>query len=359
VTPNKYLFNFAVSCTGGGRKRLEQYSKWFACRSGASFVAHPQCASLQSEYQANRYFFVRQSSFDRLVHDCFYLRPILAEIGTPDLYYSYGIPLYERVGRVNWFHVSNALPLHPRGVGLSLIDRLKFGLLGRRIVNALDHADVISAESRSSLRLLPRAQANRHVLSVNGCDEAISALGIADRNPREDTATVVGTYSYKALDDAYLTFEMLRERNPRLRLVVIGDEAHIPSRVRRADGVSVAGRLTSEAVIRHLRSTKHYISTSRIENSSNADVEGVFLADESYLSDIGPHRELLAGEPFERVMVPGVPRGLLHARRTRLSGRNLVSWERVMEDMLGEVGRRFIEGIRHSEGLRCSEIAVY
>jgi hypothetical protein len=29
----------------------------------------------------------------------------LQAIGRPELYYSYGIPLYRRFGRVNWFHL--------------------------------------------------------------------------------------------------------------------------------------------------------------------------------------------------------------------------------------------------------------
>ena len=45
---NKYnfLFNFAVTKTGGGLKRLHIYSKWFHENRGAYFIIHPECEFL-------------------------------------------------------------------------------------------------------------------------------------------------------------------------------------------------------------------------------------------------------------------------------------------------------------------------
>jgi hypothetical protein len=97
-------------------------------------------------------------------------------------------------------------------------------------------------------------------------------------------------------------------------------------------------------VIECLRKTRIYISTTLTENSYNAAAEGIFLADESYISDIGPHRELLLGMPFEEVSVPGVRTALLHVHRDRLSGANLQSWETVIVGMIS----RFHEALRAS-----------
>jgi hypothetical protein len=89
--------------------------------------------------------------------------------------------------------------------------------------------------------------------------------------------------------------------------------------------------------MKYLRRAKYYISTTHIENSYNAASEGVFFADESYISDIGPHRELLANAPIERVSVPHMNRSVLHVRREHLSGANLTTWQDVIADVIGRV----------------------
>jgi hypothetical protein len=93
-----------------------------------------------------------------------------------------------------------------------------------------------------------------------------------------------------------------------------------------------------------LRKTRFYISTTRVENSYNAAAEGIFFADESYISDIGPHRELLLNAQFDTVSVPGIRQPLLHVHRHRLTGANLKSWETVVGDMIA----RFREAMRSS-----------
>jgi hypothetical protein len=65
----------------------------------------------------------------------------------------------------------------------------------------------------------------------------------------------------------------------------------------------------------------------------------MFLAEESIISDLPPHRELLIGEEFESVAAPGVTTPLLRVRRERLKGTNLRSWDSVVRDML-EVANR-------------------
>src|SRR5258708_5598926 len=130
---NKFLFNFAVSYSGGGFKRLYEYARWFNSNGGASFVIHPLCASLETEFENNRYFIVKQSRIERLRDDCGYLAAIGAAIGRPELYYAYGIPIYGRFGNINWFHLSNVLPIAIEGIPVSLFDKLRLGILGRRI----------------------------------------------------------------------------------------------------------------------------------------------------------------------------------------------------------------------------------
>jgi hypothetical protein len=330
-----YLLNFAASYSTGGYKRLTEYASWFDRNGGASFVIHPRCAHLATQYQNIRFFIARQSRFERLYNDCAYLDEIEQQIGQPELYYSYGIPLYSHFGRVSWFHLSNVLPLGARGVPATLFERLKAAYLGTRIRAGLKYADVISAESSSSLKLLAMPASNKLFVSVNGSDDELARLQCPEETDRQDIATVVGTAPYKALGDTYRLFETLKRDNPALKLMIFGQPEYITAAFLAGKcDIVVRGLVPRAEVIECLRSSKFYLSTTRIENSYNAAAEGIFLAEESYISDIGPHRELLLNMPFDEVSVPGVPTRMLHLRRAQLTGANLRSWETVVEEMI-------------------------
>jgi hypothetical protein len=334
---NKFLFNFSVSYSGGGFKRLYAYAKWFNENGGAWFIIHPRCESLIKEFQNNHVFLVRQPRYQRIFNDCGYLNAIGKEIGQPDLYYSYGIPIYVRFGRVNWFHLSNVLPLGSQGIPLPLFDRLRLGYLGWRINHNFKNADLISAESNYSLGLIGVKQTEKFFLSVNGSNDELAYLQNKYSQKKDNIATVLGTYSYKALRDSYHVFEMLRKRDSELRFMIIGNERAIPKDLRHNKNIIVTGVLQRGDVIERLRKTKYYISTTRIENSYNAASEGVFFADESYISDIGPHRELLMNMPFDQISVPNMSRPVLHVKKENISGANLKTWEDVITEMIRTV----------------------
>lgn len=329
-----YLFNFAVSYTGGGYKRLAEYSRVVDALGGAWFIAHPSCTGLAEQFPYNRYFFPVQPRYRRVLDDCGYLAGILRETGTPELYYAYGMPIYARVGRVNWFHLSNVLPLHTRDIPLDPFFRLKLQFLGRKIRRNHHNADVISAESQYSLGLIDPSQHEKLVLSVNGSDDELAWLAHPRQLPKEPLAVAIGTYTYKALGDSVRVFEMLREHEPDLRLEIFGEPREVATAVRRHPRTVLRGMVPRRTVMDSLRRSRYYISTTHIENSWNAASEGIFLAGESYLSDIGPHRELLRGLPCEPVAVPSVSRPLLHVRGATLTGVNLKSWEIVVREMI-------------------------
>jgi glycosyltransferase involved in cell wall biosynthesis len=328
------LFNFAASYSAGGLKRLSEYARLRDEAGGSAFIIHPRSRHLEREFPRNRYFVADQSALDRLIHDGAYMPAVIAEIGTPDLYYSYGIPMYQRVGRVNWFHLTNSLTMTTRGIPLHLGFKLKVQLLGVRIRRVLGNADIISAESRDSLRLMGTRYADRYVVSVNGSDDEIAYHEAGRFEAPEQIATTIGTYTYKAIGDSYRIFRMLRERHPALRFTIVGPVADIPAEVRGDAAVTCTGVVQRPEVIGTLRRSRFYISTTYIENSYNAASEGAFLSEESYLSDIGPHRELLDGMPFDEIRVPGVARPLLHVRRADLTRVNLRSWRQVLDDVL-------------------------
>ena len=331
---HKFLLNFAASYSTGGYKRLHEYARWFNENGGTWFAIHPRCAELTRRFPNNRYFVIRQTRVARLFDDCGYLKAIAREIGQPALYYSYGIPLYARFGKVNWFHLSNVLPFRGSGVPLSALGRLKADFLGRRIRAGFGNTDVISAESNCSLAMINSGAPEKLFVSVNGSDDEIAQLEVKSTAPRENIAAVVGTTPYKALEDSHRVFELLKSTNPQLQLKLIGNPSWVPRALRATDGVIVCGVLARPEVMNCLRKSRYYISTTRIENSYNAASEGIFLADESYVSDIGPHMELLAKEKFETVSVPGVGRTILKVRRDGLLGLNLKSWATVIGEMM-------------------------
>jgi glycosyltransferase involved in cell wall biosynthesis len=334
TTDGHLLFNFSASYSGGGFKRLFNYAKWFDAHGGAVFIIHPKIAGLTHEFPRNRYVVVSPSWWARLWNDGSYLAAVLHEFPKPSLYYAYGIPMYSRIGAVNWFHLSNALPVAREAVPMGWGERLKFAMLGRRIRRGLANADVIAAESESSLDLLGRKHGDRLFLSANGFDDGLSLLGRGNVAVRDEIAVVVGTYRYKALEDALCVFEMLRKGNPLLRLHVFGDVGSVPLALRESAAVDLLGTQPPSNVIDALKRARFYISTSHIENSSNADMEGVFLAEEAWLSDIPSHRELLGDDTWETFTVRGMNRTMLRVRGAELPMQALKSWQSVVCDML-------------------------
>ena len=334
TTAHRFLFNFSASPVGGGLKRLQEYARWFDANGGASFMIHGSRRELIDEFPRNRFFAISRSRVARMVDDFASVRQTLSELGfTPDCYFAYGVPLYARVGRVNWFHLSNVLPLAWRGIPVPLQSRVRFRLLGRQIKRGLPHADVISAESAASLALFDPVYRDRLFQSVNGSDDELREAERRDWPAREPMAVVVGTYPHKDLGESCALFDALKQTDSRLKLVVFGDRQLIPSATADRQDILVRGSRPRSEVIEHLRRARYYLSTTRIENSYNAAAEGIFLAEESFVSDIGPHRELLADLVHSRVVLTPSGRTLLHVRRTELSTAQLKTWDQVIREM--------------------------
>jgi hypothetical protein len=328
------LFNFSTSGVGGGLKRLQEYSRWFNERGGAAFIIQESCNGMADLFPANRYFIVQQSNIQRIFDDASYINGIKDEIGYLQLYYAYGIPVYRSIARVNWFHLSNVMPFNFWRFRLPLIDYFKQPLLAWRYHRNLANADIVSAESQASLGFL-RTGPCKSFVSVNGSDDELAyAAQPAIVSPRP-SAVVVGTYSYKAIADAYRVFLHLKTVEPSLTLTIVGVIETIPKMVREGPDVACTGVLPRPEVVRLLRQATYYISTTRLENSYNAASEGVFLARQSLISDILPHRELLSDQRFELVRVPSVRNALIKIERSQASTLKLKTWDQVIREMLG------------------------
>jgi glycosyltransferase involved in cell wall biosynthesis len=332
------LFNFSASPVGGGLKRATEYAKWFDRQGGAWFMVHERCRHLVEEFPRNRFFVIKQSPLARVIDDLSSVRRTLAELNaTPECYYAFGIPLYARVGRVNWFHLSNVLPLDWRRIPLPVRSRIRFRLIGHRIKKGLPYADVISAESNASVALFDAGYRDRLFLSVNGNDDELREAERANTTERRPRAVVVGTYPHKDLDESCAVFDTLKKGDPRLTLVVFGDSRLISRAIKSRPDVVVRGSRPRSEVIEELLHAQYYISTTRIEGSSNAASEGIFLAKEAFLSDIGPHRELLADVNHHRVTLTASGRPMLHIHRHDVSTSRLKTWSQVIGDMMTKI----------------------
>jgi glycosyltransferase involved in cell wall biosynthesis len=234
--------------------------------------------------------------------------------------------------------LSNVLPLASKGISSNLLSYLKAKELGRRIRKNLFNASVISAESEFSLGVLGPQYMQRHFLSVNGADDEIKVLANNKVCEKSNIAVVVGTYKYKSLVDSYQVFNELRKTtNNDLKLVIIGPTKGIPANLTGDGNVIIRGLLSREKVIECLQTARFYISTTQIENSYNAASEGIFFANESYISNIGPHQELLAKMPHSLVSIPNVEPLLIKVKRDQVNGDNLLTWTQVVEQMMTKI----------------------
>lgn len=334
----KYWFNFSSSYTSGGLKRLRAYAQWFHQQGGVLFFIHPQCRGLIEEFPRNRYEIIEQSKWQRLVNDGAYIQTMQFRYGKPIFYYAYGIPIYHSVAEINWFHLSNILPLYPHSWTSSWKDILRHQILGQRIRACAAHADILSAESAFSLALLQQQSNKLGVVSVNGSDyegqlNTHDALGTSD-----PVAVVVGTMRYKALDQSVALFDYLHEQDNALELFIFGDPRPIPRKLRAHRRLHLQGVVPQNEVVKQLSRARFYISTTTIENSYNAAAEGVYLAKAAYISDIPPHRELLHNSEYSMVKIPTVKMPLLHVSKDQLAPDTLKSWDQVIIEMLDAAG---------------------
>lgn len=335
-TLNPFLFNFSVSYSGGGYKRLYAYAKEMNSIGGGYFIVHPNCKSLANEFKNNHYFFVKQSMIQRLFFDCFYLKKIIKSMNSLTFYYSYGIPIYKKIACINWFHLSNVLPFAYKGISISFLDKLKMAIIGFKIKRNLKYVDIISAESKFSLGLLKFFPKNKLFLSANGADDELKFRNKAFK--KHNIAIVLGTYSYKSISDAYHIFKWLKRKiKLNLKLVIIGNSESVPKFISESKNVILTNDIPRLNVIEYLKRAKYYISATQIENSYNAASEGIFFAEKSFISDIEPHKELLANSKYKIIYFRKIRRKLFFVERNHLNNVRILSWKKVFADNMNKV----------------------
>lgn len=115
---------------------------------------------------------------------------------------------------------------------------------------------------------------------------------------------------------------------------MVGNKKNIPEYFINDDNVILKGNIKHNEVIELLKKTKYYISTTKMENSFNAASEGIIFADESYISDIEPHRELLENETYKILSIPNLSNKVLNVKKINIEGKNLKLWNDIILEMI-------------------------
>jgi len=330
-----YLFNYSSSYSGGGLKRLMGYISWFHRHGGAHFIVNKRLDGQLAKFDANTYHYVDISALDKFLNKQTYVKEIIASIGRCDFYYSYNVPMKDFRANVSWFHLSNVLPLcGTRGLSIPSRRRIELWWLGVLTKQGLRYCDFTSAESDFSLNLLGLDNGIKRIVSPNGADNQLKFVSSHSNDNSEQLAVVVGTYFHKSIDESYRVYQHLRRSNPILKLVIIGDQSTIPDHVKQDPSVILKGIIEQDKTLQMLSSARFYINTSLVENSWNAASEGAILAQESIVSKIPPHLELLEGSEFTELDEIKTRNPMLRITRDQVDLDKLKIWDEVISDMI-------------------------
>lgn len=292
----KYLFNFASSYSGGGKQILLSYLRYFDAQGGAFFIINENLKlEVEKQYTKNYCIFVRPKVIERFFRDGVYLNQVQKICPELELFFSYGIPIYRKLAKINWLHISNLIPISPNSNYLTKIGMLKMYILRSRLKRYNKNVNVLSADSEFAVQLSAKVLAldsnkvKKKALK-NGFDQKYLS---GEKIEKEDYAITVGTQPYKDLISLMKVFDCLAERREVTKLKIVGDMDNIPKYFFKRENVEFLGIIPHSEVMGHLRRAKVFLSTSMIENSSVASLEGVYLCERSYLSMIGPHKEMI------------------------------------------------------------------
>ena len=330
-----YLFNFSSSYTGGGLKRLIAYIEWFNKKGGAHFIVNEKLRGKLDDFSRNTYHYISITHFQKLINTQKYVDVVIKEMDRCEFYYSYNIPIKTNLAQIKWFHLSNVLPfISMSKFNIPYRRRIELWWLGIIVRQGFRYSDFISAESRFSLQLLNQESNKKLLVSPNGADQEISLISsFSSNNIVKNIAVVIGTYHHKNLIDSYKIYRYLKVNNNDLKLVIIGDIDTVPLSIKNDPQVELKGVIDHDKTMNVLYNARVYINTSKIENSWNAASEGVFLANESFISKIPPHCELLQDSKIKFLNHLGTFHPIMHISQDNLNTHKLETWDEIITNM--------------------------
>ena len=310
---HKWLFNFSSSPVGGGLIRTLETIKWFDATNGAYFIVNDRIKDLVSKYNKNnKYFFISDNKAKRLFSDGYYIPKIIGEIGRPDIYFSYGIPVFKDIGKINWFHISNALALKTDKISLPLKTRIQMLILKKRIMKSIKYTHIATGESEFSVNLFKEHVNKRNLkchydVLPNGYDVThLKEIVDKKREVLSKYAVTIGTYKYKKIKVALELFHQIKKTNNLKKFIVVGPTNNLPRSVINDEFVEVKPNLSREDMLSLLYNAEYYISASQIENSSNAVLEALLLSKNIILSNIPSHNEMLRNFKIKKIILNNI-----------------------------------------------------
>ena len=325
------LFDFSSSPAGGGLRRLEAYAEYFSQSPlKVRFFISAAASNRDRILQLAPTTLVHKTVTSKVRLNKDYLKKI--GMGAKWLF-SYGIPIKRGYAEKNWLHISNVMPFFFFHATAGPSIYLKMWLLRQQFKANYRNIDIISAESDFSIKMY---------IDVTGWEGGALVLrnGLPKRDIRLESkqpyAVAIGTHSYKRIDLTYEVFQKLKDDLDLNTLLIVGDSKRIPLAIRRAADVEVKDFLP-EAVLRSsLKSASYFISTSEVENSSSAVLEGLQYTQKAILSNIPSHQEMLrsnSGKHFQHL-----GKDYLIVNQNDVSDGAMAEWPNEIEKMLLRMG---------------------
>ena len=305
-----WLFNFSSSSNGGGFNRTRETVKWFDNNFGAYFIINDKIKDeIIIHNKINKYFFISENKIKRLLMDGYYLPKIIDEIGKPDIYFSYGIPVFKDIARINWFHISNALSLKTKNISINFVKRIQMWILKKRIIKSMKYTHIATGESEFSINLLKDKNNEKHIkcfydVLPNGYD--ISLVKNVLNKKRELSykyGITIGTFKYKKIKVALKLFHEIKKTNNLKKMIVVGSFDHIPKSVVDDKFVEIKSNVSTKELLNLLYNAEYYISASQIENSSIAAFEALILSKNLVISNIPSHEEMLRNFETKKIFL--------------------------------------------------------
>jgi len=344
-----WLFNFSHSYTGGGLTRLKETAKWFSGSGGAVFIVNKAVQDQVDLAKGNTYYFVYPDSNRKYFNKFKYVKEIINEVGRPDIYFSYGIPVSEKFGKLNWFHLSNALSLTTKGINLPLLTKFKQIILKKRLKKSLSKTNVVTCESLFSINLFKKtfnSYKNIQVLLLkNGFDKKpFERLWNSSQSDCKRYAITVGSYRYKRLDVVKNIYQQLKKENINLdQLYIIGKPEEIPESIRSDPEIKILSGITTKKLLKLIYDAEYYISASQIENGSMASLEGLLLAKNTILSSIPAHLELINGlEKSDLILKDSMEEFVYVDNIVNRHLFNYSNWDEICSEMFN-IGQNYLE----------------
>jgi glycosyltransferase involved in cell wall biosynthesis len=325
------LFDFSSSPAGGGLRRLEAYAEYFSQSPlKIHFFINAAASNRDRIQQLAPTTLVHKTGVSKVRLNKDYLKKI--GVGSKWLF-SYGIPSKRGYSEQNWLHISNVLPFFFTQATVSPNIFLKMCLLRQQFKSNYLNNDIISAESNFSIKMYIAVTGWKGDTLVlrNGLHKA--DLGL---DPKQPYAVAIGTYSYKRIDRTYEVFQELKDYLGLNKLLIVGDSTRIPRAIRTAVDVEVKDFLPEAVLQSRLKSASYFISTSEVENSSYAVLEGLQYSQKAILSNIPSHQEMFRSNSGTHYQHQG--KDYLIVNQNDVSDGAMAEWPNEIKKMLLRMG---------------------